>query len=828
MSESSSNGWIRWFEDITSGDIAQVGGKNASLGEMIATLGDKGIQVPRGFAITTAAYREVLRANEIDGAIRAWLGRFESGEANLSATGKAIRTLLRNATFPEEIAEAIRVAYHALSAHYRNGATDVAVRSSAVAEDLPDASFAGQLDTFLNVRGDEALLDAVRECYGSLFTDRALAYRAKRGFDQLEAALSVGVQKMVRSDKAGSGVMFTLDTETGFPDVVLINAAWGIGELVVQGAVIPDQYMVFKPLLVRNHCMPIIEKTRGEKGKKMVYAEKVEGPTATVETTRAERNAFVLDDDEILQLGRWACAIEDHYGRPMDIEWAKDGELDRLFIVQARPETVHSRAGATMRVYRRTEEGSVLLTGIAVGSAIVQGKVVRLSSPEEADRVESGDILVTEMTDPDWGPIMERVAGIITDQGGRTCHAAIVSRELGIPAVVGTGDATRVLETGQEVTLSCVEGDEGLVYEGRVGFETEELDVTDAPETLTQIMLNVASPGAALRWWRLPCQGIGLARMEFIINNIIKIHPMALVRFHTLEDNSAREEILRLTAGYADRPGYFVERLARGIAKIAASQYPHPVIVRMSDFKTNEYADLVGGRQFEPSESNPMLGFRGASRYYSPEYREGFALECRAIRMVRDEIGLDNVVVMIPFCRTLVEADRVLTVMAENGLERGRHGLEVYVMCEIPSNVVLAREFAERFDGFSIGSNDLTQLVLGVDRDSGRLGHLFDERDEAVKRMIASVIEEAHAMGRKVGICGQAPSDHPDFAAFLVECGIDSMSLNPDSVLTVKRRVADVEARRLEVPAARPLESRGPSGEGRAAARPAGITIHRS
>jgi pyruvate,water dikinase len=601
---------------------------------------------------------------------------------------------------------------------------------------------------------------------------------------------------MVRSDKAGSGVMFTLDTESGFPDSVLINASWGIGELIVAGAVIPDQYTVFKPMLKVPQCMPIIEKTRGEKAKKMVYARLTEGPMVTIETSLAERNAFVLDDDEILQLARWACAIEDHYGRPMDIEWAKDGDSGKLFIVQARPETVHSRAApAALKVYQRTEEGERLLTGISVGNAIAAGKVVRLTSPEEADRVSDGDILVTEMTDPAWGPIMERVAGIVTDQGGRTCHAAIISRELGIPAVVGTSEATRVLESGQMVTMSCAEGDEGYVFEGKLAFEVTEMDVDDVPETRTQIMLNIASPDAAFRWWRLPCEGIGLARMEFIINNSIKIHPLALLRFHELTDNGAREEILKLTAGYADRAGFFVERLARGIAKIAASQYPAPVIVRMSDFKTNEYADLIGGRQFEPNEENPMLGFRGASRYYSNEYREAFALECRAIRMVREEIGLDNVLIMIPFCRTLEEADKVLHVLADHGLERGKKGLEVYVMCEVPSNVILARQFAERFDGFSIGSNDLTQLVLGVDRDSGKLAHLFDERNEAVKVMIREVIAAARETGRKVGICGQGPSDHPDFAEFLVECGIDSMSLNPDSVVPVKRRVAEAESR---------------------------------
>jgi pyruvate,water dikinase len=787
------NGYVRWFEDFLAGDIAAVGGKNASLGEMIATLKEAGIRVPRGFAITTDGYWRLIRHNEIDAEIRGHLEKYHAGSGG---AGKAIRALFREAGFPDDLADAIREAYRRLSTDYDREDVDVAVRSSAVAEDLPEASFAGQLDTFLNIQGEDALLDACRNCYASLFTDRALAYREKRGFDQLEVALSIGVQKMVRSDKAGSGVMFTLDTESGFPDSVLINASWGIGELVVAGAVTPDQYTVFKPLLKDPRRMPIIEKTRGEKAKKMVYARLTEGPMVTIETTIAERNAFVLDDDEILQLARWACAIEDHYGRPMDIEWAKDGESGKLFILQARPETVHSRrATAALKVYRRTEDGERLLTGISVGDAIAAGRVVRLASPEEADRVNDGDILVTEMTDPAWGPIMERVAGIVTDQGGRTCHAAIVSRELGIPAVVGTGEATRVLEPGQMVTMSCAEGDEGYVYDGKLAYEVAEMDVDDVPETRTQIMLNIASPDAAFRWWRLPCEGIGLARMEFIINNSIKIHPLALLRFHELADNGVREEILKLTAGYGDRAGYFVERLARGIAKIAASQYPATVIVRMSDFKTNEYADLIGGRQFEPKEENPMLGFRGASRYYSDEYREGFALECRAIRMVRDEIGLDNVVIMIPFCRTLEEADRVLHVLADHGLERGKKGLEVYVMCEVPSNVILARQFAERFDGFSIGSNDLTQLVLGVDRDSGVLAGLFDERNDAVKEMIRAVIAAAKEAGRKVGICGQGPSDHPDFAEFLVECGIDSMSLNPDSVVRVKRRVAHAEAR---------------------------------
>jgi len=796
MSEETASPYIRWFDDLSADDVPVVGGKNASLGEMIASLSEAGIRVPAGFAITTGAFRRLVDHNGIDEEVRAHLSDFQGGEREVSAVGRAVRRLFREAEVPDDLAATVRDAYRALSERYGEEATDVAVRSSAVAEDLPDASFAGQLDTFLNVRGETDLLDACRDCWASLFTDRALAYRAKRGFDQLEAALSIGVQKMVRADRAGAGVLFTLDTESGFPDVVLINAAWGMGELVVQGSTIPDQYMVFKPLLDRPDRMPIIEKTRGEKAKKMVVPTRVEGATVVVETSRAERRAFVLDDDEILQLARWGATIEEHYGTPMDVEWAKDGDDGRLYVVQARPETVHSRdESATLRVYRLTGTGERLLTGIAVGDRVATGRVVRLTSPEEVDRVEEGDVLVTEMTDPAWGPVMERVAAIVTDQGGRTCHAAIVSRELGIPAVVGTGRATRALEPGAEVTISCAEGDEGHVYAGQLAFDVSDLDVADVPETKTRIMLNIASPGAAFRWWRLPCEGIGLARMEFIVNNYIRIHPMALCRFHELEDGEAREEILDLTAGYADRTGYFVERLARGIAKIAASQYPAPVIVRMSDFKTNEYADLVGGAQFERPEANPMLGFRGAARYYSTEYREGFALECRAIRMVREEIGLDNVLIMIPFCRTIEEADRVLGVLAENGLERGRDGLEVYVMCEVPSNVVLADRFAERFDGFSIGSNDLTQLVLGVDRDSGRLGELFDERNEAILRMIEEVIGEVRKRDLKVGICGQGPSDHPDFAAFLVECGIDSMSLNPDSVIGVKRRVAEVEAR---------------------------------
>jgi pyruvate,water dikinase len=614
----------------------------------------------------------------------------------------------------------------------------------------------------------------------------------------MKVALSVGVQKMVRADEAGSGVMFSLDTETGFRDVVVINAGWGLGENVVQGTITPDEYRVFKPPLQQDNYRPIIEKTLGEKEKKMVYAAGGSSPTKNVDTRKQERKSFVLQDEEILQLGRWACAIENHYGKPMDIEWAKDGETNDLFIVQARPETVQSQKEAgTLKTYSLKETGKKLTSGLSIGQAIAAGKALIIKSAAEIDKFKEGAILVTEMTDPDWVPIMKQAAGIVTDYGGRTSHAAIVSRELSVPAVVGTSNGTDVLQSGQKITISCAEGDEGYVYEGILAFQEDEVSLEEIPKTSTRIMMNIGSPAAGFRWWRLPCEGIGLARMEYIINNIIKIHPMALVRFDELDDKEAKKKIKELTRDYEDKKLYFVDHLARGIARIAASQYPEPVIVRMSDFKTNEYADLIGGRSFEPEENNPMLGFRGASRYYSEQYREGFALECRAIKKVREEIGLTNVIIMIPFCRTVEEADRVFEVMAQNDLIRGKAGLQVYVMAEIPANVILAEDFAERFDGFSIGSNDLTQLVLGVDRDSGELAHLFDERNEAVKKQIQSLIESAHKAERKVGICGQAPSDHPDFAAFLVRQGIDSISLNPDSVLQVKEHVAAVEKESL-------------------------------
>ncbi len=788
------NKYVAWFEKLGSDDTDLVGGKNASLGEMIKSLKDEGIRVPDGFATTADAYWEFIKSNNLGEKIRGHLESLEKKEKSLEQTGKAIRRLFLSATFPDEINQAVADAYEALSHRYDTDEVDVAVRSSATAEDLPQASFAGQQETFLNITGKDELLDACRKCFASLFTDRAISYRTENGFDHMKVALSVGVQKMVRSDKDSAGVMFSIDTETGFRDLVVITGAWGLGENVVQGAVTPDEFLVFKPLLDDHNLTPIIGKTLGAKEKKIVYARGGSSTTKNLDTPKKERSRFVLADEEILKLARWAVTIEKHYQRPMDIEWAKDGDSGQLYIVQARPETVQSQKQAdSLKSYWLKERSERLVTGLSIGEAIAAASVCKIKSADEIDQFKEGTILVTEMTDPDWVPIMKKAAGIVTDHGGRTCHAAIVSRELGIPAIVGTGNATEKLDDDDEITISCAEGDKGYVYRGILDYEEEAISLDDIPKTRTRIMMNVASPDAAFRWWRLPCRGIGLARMEFIINNIIKVHPMALIHFDQLEDSDARKQIRDLTRQYDDKSRYFVDHLARGIAKIAAAQYPEPVIVRMSDFKTNEYADLIGGAQFETDESNPMLGFRGASRYYSDRYREGFDLECRAIKQVRENIGLSNVLIMIPFCRTIAEADKVLGVLADNGLKRGENGLEIYVMAEIPANIILAGQFADRFDGFSIGSNDLTQLVLGVDRDSSELADLFDERNEAVKAEIGHLIRTAHEKNRKVGICGQAPSDHPDFAAFLVEQGIDSISLNPDSVISVIKQVAEAE-----------------------------------
>jgi pyruvate,water dikinase len=794
---STEQPFVKSLASLGSDDVSLVGGKNASLGEMMQNLRAAGIQVPAGFATTAQAYWAIIESNNLRDQIAEHIKRFRNDATALAKTGEAIRQLFLQAEFPPELRDAIKNAYQQLAEQTGREQPSVAVRSSATAEDLPEASFAGQLETFLNVKGEEALLDACRRCYASLFTDRAISYRENNDFDHLEVALSVGVQKMVRSDQGGAGVMFSIDTETGFPDAVLINGAWGLGESVVQGSVDPDEYMVFKPLLDKSNFTPIIEKTLGRKGKKIIYAEQGDSPVNTVDTTPEEQMRFVLSDDEIVQLGRWAVTIEQHYGKPMDMEWAKDGETGEMFIVQARPETVQSQKQVgSLKSYRLKEKGKQLVTGDAIGDAIAVGKVCKLQSPDEIERFEENGVLVTGMTDPDWVPIMKKAAAIVTEHGGRTSHAAIVSRELSLPAIVGSGDATQVLEDGQEVTVSCAEGDKGFVYQGRADYEVKDVPLDDIPETRTKIMLILANPAASLRWWQLPSDGVGLARMEFIINNMIKIHPMALVRWEKLKDHmdpEERDQIVQLTRAYDDKSRYFVDTLAYGIARIAAAHYPKQVIVRTSDFKTNEYARLIGGQGLEPCEENPMLGWRGASRYYSEDYREGFQLECQALKKVREEMGLDNVTIMIPFCRTLEEADRVLDTLAEQGLRRGENGLQVYVMGEIPANVVLAEQFAERFDGFSIGSNDLTQLMLGVDRDSDRLSELFDERNPAVKEMIAKLIANAHKAERKVGLCGQAPSDHPDFANFLVQAGIDSIAVIPDSFVAVKRHVAEAE-----------------------------------
>jgi pyruvate,water dikinase len=783
------------FSELGSGDVARVGGKNASLAEMITHLEPAGIRVPEGFATTADAYWEFVDHNEMRERIAATLGRLEEDEITLAEAGHSIRGLFYAAEFPPAFAEAIRDAYGELAAAIGRAEPDVAVRSSATAEDLPEASFAGQQATFLNIRGADHLLDASRRCLASLFTDRAIAYRENNGFDHMSVALSVGVQRMVRSDLGSAGVMFSIDTETGFPDAVLINGAWGLGESVVSGTVDPDEYVAFKPKLADQSVEPVISRRLGRKGTKIVYASGDAGPIETLETSEEERSRYVLTDPEVVTLARWAVTLEQHYGNPMDIEWAKDGQSGEMFIVQARPETVQARREAgQLKSYSLEQDGERIANGAAVGDAIATGKVLRLESADQIERFEDGAVLVTAITDPDWVPIMKRAAAIVTEHGGRTSHAAIVSRELGLPAIVGAAAAAEIPE-GIEVTVSCAEGDEGYVYDGVLEYSVTDVDLGELPETETKVMLNLADPAAALRWWRLPADGVGLARMEFIVDNHIKAHPMALAHFERVEGEDAKR-IERLTRGFEDKTEFFVDTLARGIARIAASQHPDPVIVRMSDFKTNEYAKLVGGSSFEPDEENPMIGWRGASRYHSEGYREGFLLECRAIRRARERIGLDNVVVMVPFCRTPEEADLVLEVLGEAGLSRGAHGLEIFVMAEIPSNILLAEEFAERFDGFSIGSNDLTQLTLGIDRDSAILAEQFDESSPAVTRLISELIETAHDAGRKVGLCGQAPSDNPAFARFLVEAGIDSISVTPDTFVAVKREVAAAEAAR--------------------------------
>ncbi len=793
MSSTASPALVVWLQDLSIADVPSVGGKNASLGELLRELGQAGVRVPNGFATTASAWRSFVQINDIESAILDHLKTWRAGQASLADTGHAIRALVLSGKLPDDLTDQIRTAYARLAELAGTPDPAVAVRSSATAEDLPDASFAGQHETFLNVRGAAALLDACLRCYASLFTDRAISYRETKGFGHLDVALSVGVQQMVRADLAGSGVMFTIDTETGFPGLATISAAWGLGETIVQGAVNPDRYTVFKPLLDQPRARPILDKTLGEKALRMVYAGEGSGQTRIVTCTPAEREAFVLNDEEILELGRWAVAVERHYGHAMDLEWAKDGASGLLYLVQARPETVHAGAGKSQfRRYRLKTDAKPVLRGVAVGTAIASGPVCLIRDPSDIARFRDGAILVTGNTDPDWVPLMKRAVGIVTDHGGSTSHAAIVSRELGVPAVVGAGNATTSLRDGQNITLSCAGGETGLVFDGLLAFDFEDINLSAIPATKTAVMVNIADPAAAFQWWPLPAKGVGLARMEFIINALIKVHPMALLHPERLSAADSHQ-IAQLTRGHADPADYFVETLARGIARLAAPFFPHPAIVRLSDFKTNEYAHLIGGEPFEPQEENPMLGFRGASRYYDDRYRDGFALECRALRKVREEMGFANVIVMVPFCRSPAEADRVLAVMAENGLVRGKDGLEIYMMCEIPSNVILAQEFAQRFDGFSIGSNDLTQLLLGVDRDSDILAGLFDERDPAVTRTIAEAIRKAHEAGIKVGICGQAPSNYPDFAEFLVREGIDSISLNPDSFVKTCAVIAAAE-----------------------------------
>ncbi len=791
----NDNNYIEWFENLTSEDTPAVGGKNSSLGEMISALKQEGIKVPDGFATTANAYRKYLQANEIEERIKTLIDDYHEENISLEKAGSSIRELFLNGEMPDEIAEAINDAYEELGKRYDSQEIDIAARSSATAEDLPEASFAGQQESYLNISGKKAVIEACKKCYASLFTDRAISYRDEQGFDHLDVALSVGIQKMVRSDLSGAGVLFTLDTDSGFPDVILINAAWGLGENVVQGTVNPDQYTVFKPFLDNHNVNSIIGKQLGEKKVKAVYADDTDNPVKNVDTSDEERQSYVLSEDEILQLARWGKRIEEHYEKPMDIEWAKEGELQEIFIVQARPETVHSQedSAASLKSYTLREDGNTLLKGLGIGHGIGTGSVQIIESAEDIEQFEENSVLVTEMTDPDWVPVMKQASAIVTNLGGRTSHAAIVSRELGIPAIVGTGSATQELENGKKVTATCLEGDEGIVYDGVLEYDEEDLDLQNLPDIKTEVMMNVASPSAAMQWWRLPCKGVGLARMEYLINNVIQIHPLALTRFDQIEDNEVKEKIEELTRGYDEKESYFIEHLARGIATIAASQYPDPVIVRMSDFKTNEYAGLIGGRQFEPEEENPMLGWRGASRYYSEEYRDGFALECRALRHVRNKMGFDNVIIMIPFCRTPEEGDKVLEVMKENGLVRGENDLKIYVMAELPTNIIQAEDFAKRFDGFSIGSNDLTQLTLGISRDAEQLTELFDESQTSVKELISTLIEKAHKSGRTVGLCGEAPSNNPDFAKFLVKAGIDSMSLSPDSVLKVIQAIAKAE-----------------------------------
>ena len=789
--------YIKPFKAIHIDDLPKVGGKNASLGEMYNELIEEGVRVPNGFATTSDAFWDFLDKNQLRKPLEDVLASLDTNTyTNLSEIGKKARELILGGTFSDKFSQKIVEAYQNLN---KSGSATVAVRSSATAEDLPGASFAGQHDTFLNIKGEKPVLEAVKKCFASLYTDRAIKYRNDKGFKHSDVALSVGVQQMVRADKGCSGVGFTIEPESGFENVILLSGVWGLGENIVQGNVNPDEFYVFKPTLKTGH-FPIIQKKKGDKRLTMIYNTDQHGePTLNIKTPVSKQVQFVLSDNEIVQLAQWAMAIEKHYQKPMDIEWAKDGLSNELFIIQARPETVHQ--GRDMNIYieyKLLEKGTILTSGNAVGSKIKVGTVLQLKSPKEAKDLTSEHLIVTDTITPDWDPLLKQVGGIITNKGGRTSHAAIVARELGVPAIVGCGNATDVLSDGQIVTLSCAQGKTGHIYNGALKFEETKVDFSNILLPDTEVKMILSDPESAFQLSFYPNNGVGLLRMEFIITHSVKIHPMALVNFDGIKNKGAKKEIEMLTKGYPKRTDYFIDQLSQGIASIAAAFYPKEVIVRLSDFKTNEYANLIGGKDFEPKEENPMLGFRGASRYYSDRYKDGFALECAAIKRVRDTMGLTNLKVMVPFCRTLLEGKKVLLIMEENGLKRGENGLEIYTMVEIPSNVILAEEFAQIFDGFSIGSNDLTQLTLGIDRDSEIMGGLFDENDPAAKKMISMAISSAKKTETKIGLCGQAPSDFPEFAAFLVDLGINSISFNPDALLKGIKNINKAEKRMVD------------------------------